>query len=256
MPLRDVNGSDQRFRFDIQWPEWFPDDKVGINVQSTAGFVSLCGMKHVTIRNVRSSGENVSIGSSVVNTDGSLTASSIQTQAPSMFDTRITRPRYLPLYTNSQWSESELLVNLEAMKNNVMSKGPVREPSAWANQLDMTLRHGFRNIGTRHLLTEVSMRQRLCAVVFGNSNVFFQASRLISELPTHTPLSFTLDALKSLGIHAVIMNGVNTATAGIENSREGSGHRLSLFPGIEWERAAWLQVATRIRGTIGKEIQD
>lgn len=253
MPIDETQGMDPRVSLQINLPEWFPRKKIGIHVKNTAMLASLGGLKRVAFRSF-SDQEALSIPGGVLQSDGSLAARAMQVEQESFYGSQLDTSVRNSSFTNSSWGESTVLVNLDRLgRQSVMRGSGVRDAGAWARGLDMSFRGGLRNVGMRHLWSDVTETQRQMRkwvnIPFGLITITSGLNYLVED-----PLSATLETVGQMLLFSAGYNGASVGIYGLANHREGYGHRISLLPGIEFERMSALQVVTRIPGLLVRQI--
>lgn len=252
-PLSQVNGMDPRIRLHVNLPAWFPADEIGLHVPKAARLASLGGLRHVAFKTVRFD-DDVSVVGAIVNTDGSLTATRAKSASRSVTQSTLGDLSSGGYFTNSRWRDATVGVDFESIRRQMMDANiPIANSFAWAARLDTAFRTGLRDVGIKHLWSEVEPVRKFAPYL----PVAMLASGLFAgaHLSVKTPEETLVGAASGVFFYSAAANSIFTNMYGIPEPLEGRGYRVSLLPGIEFERTLAMQLKTRIPGSLVRRIQ-
>lgn len=251
-PISDVWWKSNRMKLNIPFPPWVEDESIGVDLERTKRLMNLGGIRFTRVDLLKDGDKTASMPTTVgIAPDGSAYAGKIAAseRVPTYeYDQYADDSRVL--LQNALWTNLQISLNLEEMKDRITDGGNnVREAESWTPHLDTALREGIRKGGTNHLLRGHNKLSVFMALYINVHNILMDAANinLFDVLAGSKPKIPTAgDLLIETGIEFVVWSLIASLLIyGKENKKEGSGYRISLFPGYEIDRAVVLQLLSR-----------
>jgi hypothetical protein len=246
--LPEVCYRSERVRLDIPFPSWVETENIGVNLPKTERLMNIGGIKHLRVVGEVNGERTVSMPQSIgVAPDGSKYAGMLGAKEASKsmsLESNIQKTGMI--FRNAEWTSTVLHLNLEEIQRQIEEKkGNLRKADSWTPHLDNALRQGVRQAGNEYLLTHFSGIQKFF-IIWSNLSIAFGSSTILGTVTESKPI---IPAVVSLSFNVMLSFALWTLAEsffyGRENGKEGSGYRVSLFPGYEIDRAAILQVLSR-----------
>lgn len=252
-PINEVISD--RIMLNIPLPDWVETEKIGLDVNRTIRLMNLGGIRHTRIDFCK--GEISQSGITIVGitSDGSALGGKVAAKKQiSTYLINHTPEQEHIILKNAVWTNLNLNLNLEEIQMRIRQQNDsLKKAESWAPYFDQALRSGIRNVGTNHMLKELSAYQTMMVVLVNIHNGFMSAAdmtlygRLLGIYNPHIPSITELTVI--LGFNSIIWNLLGRRRYGNE-TKYGKGYRSSLFPGWEIDHAALLQIATRLKPLI------
>ena len=217
------------------------EEQIVLDVDRLHALLQLGGTRSLRITS-NQDGETSQTSFSVigVNSGGSAMAGKTEMKIIPTFTNSVDKAPDKRLTKQASWQDMKVSFNVAELKKRILtSNEDVREPALWAKEIDLGLRVSITQAGEQHLLTfgrDPSDKLRNSGwFVFGAlSAATGGVNSLIRYAAITMPLHLALDSF---------LNGVE---------KPGSGQRLGLFRGWEFDRAVVLGMYA-LAGPVARE---
>lgn len=251
VPINESRMFSSRINVQIPFPSWVESDEIGIDVDKTLSLMNMGGIRNLKVRANESEGSYTALVTGIeVNQDGSVSAQRViaREKTISVDHTNNTVERKVP-FQNSIWTDTNLRLGIVDMQRKLEDEGKnLRRAKSWVPELNGSLGKGLRRAGTKHLMKDLDSERKRNAVIMNAPSTIFLIFNTIALLTNEQYSPETYAALTStfLAFHFV-MGNLLPLTRDMPDYKTGEGHRISLFPGYEFDRAALLQIASRTK---------
>lgn len=257
VPLNEIHQVSDRVRSNVVFPDWFQANKIGVSPHRVHRLMNIGGISRMTIGSlVQENTTTDSISVQSLNSDGSLTAGRVRSEtsvAPHSWTNFSDHDH--GMFQNTVWTRSDIRINLPTIQRKIQSEDQaVSRPEAWIPKLDHSIRSSIRASGINHLLRGLdSYRKMMGAISLVDGWVLDACDASLGDALVglwNPHLSTPGELAGALAWNMVWWNGVSAL--GSKLRKDEFGHRFSLFPGYEVDRALILQGVSRIQPVLKK----
>lgn len=245
-PIDQANT--QKVRFSVPLPEYVDRERVGINVGRIEKLCRIGGIGHLRIVG-ETQGKTSSFTPAIVGFSNKGEAYAAKTGVKNSVPTYSVdyeRDEFVP--HSFRWANGTVRVNLNEVADRIVSdlrwKKDAREIKAWSQHLDLSLRRGIAEIGTRHLIVEANKAYFTITTLVGALIAFGLIPPFDPRVPETGRIIFSIAAQHQ------IMNAIDFVSGKFSHLGE---HRWSITNGAQPDRAILLKVLTD-RGNLVKTL--
>jgi len=217
-------------------------DEIGLNVDQLRVLCQIAGFKHLLIESQRNPRISKSIPTIVgINSHGEGYAGRIASDTVPTANHEFGEISSHQSFKNAKWRNLRISLNLHEIQQRILlSEEDVRIAENWVKELNQALADAIIKAGLKHLLLTLDKLNlfmvnfawifRFTDILSGNSKSFF--------------LSVLCDA--------ILWNLAGPLRSGKEDFENGEGYRMSIFFGVELDRAALLLFLAKSSVLVGE----
>lgn len=219
-------------------------EKVGINTRFIQALLQIGGIRQLNIIGDWD-GKTSQVVPTIVAMDsrGSALAGRVEINQAPVQDYEVESNKKKS-FSQSKWTDLDLKLNLAEIQRIIRDKDcDVREPIAWAKEIDKALRQGIISAGMDNLLHNLSTYDKFISLFMyvGLFLIAAEASPIHLMLDKFNPHAPSFGVIFSYFLSAGIPLTIFESFYGVE--RSGEGRRISLVIGPELDRALVLGIA-------------
>ena len=240
VPMPEANTS--RLRTTATLPFQLQEE-VGLNIKRLHAICQVAGFRHLRIQNDPQGETSQAVPQVVgVDHDGTAIAGKAKIKRASTFQAAYSpSPEYELLWKQARWQNLTISLNTEEMKQRILlSDENVRNPERWGEEINGVLKKAVIKEGVHHLVNDFKWYEKLLTL-FGFA-VFFSDEIVNALAGNLEPKTIVPRIAFSYALFGTLMTGLHSFLWGAE--RQGGGRRISLFYGLELDRAIALAVLT------------
>ena len=218
-------------------------NEIGLKVDQLRVLCQIAGFKHLLIKSPKKPRISKSIPTIVgINSHGESYAGLIVSDTVPTAEQEFGKINDHRFLKNGEWRDLRISLNLSEIQQRILlSEEDVRIAENWVKELNQALTDAIIKAGLKHLLLTIEDKLNLyITICFWLSKL----SRLLSGNSSKFLISMLYDAF--------LWNLLGSLNSGKEDFKNGEGYRMSIFLGIELDRAALLLFLAKSSVLVGE----
>lgn len=230
VPLSELSDyEDRRLIWRVELPPYAPAEQIGINTRRLGKLARLGGLESLRVATYAGETTKVTPGIDSVDEFGQATASmsAAETKAD-LQQNNLSSFEDIEIPYEYQWQKGSILINSSELDYRIGEKGKLRDPQAWAKELNEALKLGIKGASEKSLIEKVPLYEKMRTPTL--LGIFAVMDTLIDRKYNLNTFEHELTSLEFYQIFVVPMLDRILRHAPIRE------RKLSLIPGLPIDR--------------------